>query len=258
MFKIDQVHKVLRNKAYIGVRVFSSKGGNEDEVKAVWPAIITKTQSDRLRAILTDKKRDRRQGKPNAKYLLTGGLAVWGAPTSLPTLDPALPGVMYQRFKRGVLRYDPTQGTAWITIANYLKAVMLGEALAGTALPSDLAAQSAGNRFSTQYCPGEELWLCRRGELTDTDLTLAFEPQSETVSIAPDEVLTFVELPTNAPAAVIPVQAADVSIPTTPPVPASVPTPSPTSSPTPRPTRTPTSRIGSAQRLSASSEFSQP
>ena len=70
MFKIDQVHKVLRNKAYIGVRVFSSKGGNEDEVKAVWPAIIDTETFERVQALLT-KNRHRKRTHLNQRYPFT-------------------------------------------------------------------------------------------------------------------------------------------------------------------------------------------
>lgn len=70
MFKIDQVHKVLRNKAYIGVRVFSSKGGSEDEVKAVWPAIIDIETFDRVQALLT-KNRHRKRTHLDQRYPFT-------------------------------------------------------------------------------------------------------------------------------------------------------------------------------------------
>lgn len=70
VFKIDQVHKVLRNKAYIGVRVFSTKGGNEDEVKAVWPAIVDEETFDRVQALLT-KNRHRKRTHLDQRYPFT-------------------------------------------------------------------------------------------------------------------------------------------------------------------------------------------
>ncbi|MGZ3806096.1 MAG: recombinase family protein, partial [Pseudobdellovibrionaceae bacterium] len=67
MFKIDQVHKVLRNKTYIGVRVFSTKGGHDDEVKAVWPAIIDEDTFDRTQTLLK-KNRHRKRTHLDQRY----------------------------------------------------------------------------------------------------------------------------------------------------------------------------------------------
>ncbi len=39
MFRIDMVHKIIKNKTYIGVRVFKTKSGNE-ETKGIWQPVV--------------------------------------------------------------------------------------------------------------------------------------------------------------------------------------------------------------------------
>ncbi len=106
-------------------------------------------------------------------------LEVWGAPISQPIADPANPNFIYQRFQRGIMHYDASTGTTQgILLADYLKSLLLGPALAptyGASLPPDLAAQAQGSRFFGQFCPGAAGWLCRANDLPGTDLTFAFE-----------------------------------------------------------------------------------
>jgi hypothetical protein len=101
----------------------------------------------------------------------TGGLGIWGAPTSQPAPDPNNANFIYQRFQRGITQYIGGSGTFSILLADYLKDIIINQNL-----PLDLSQESAESRFRTQYCPGLPQWLCRPAELPGTDLTFAFVP----------------------------------------------------------------------------------
>lgn len=78
IFKIDQVHKVLRNKAYAGVRVFSTKDGKTEETQAVWPAIIDEMTFIRVQELLTSN-RYRKRSHLDQRYPFTiSGLCYCG------------------------------------------------------------------------------------------------------------------------------------------------------------------------------------
>lgn len=101
------------------------------------------------------------------------GLEVWGFPTSRAQFDPNNRNFIYQRFQRGIMHFDATTGTVGaILIGDAFKAVITGQHL-----PPDLASQMEDSRFFRQYCPGRPRSLCRPNALSNTDLTLAFEPQ---------------------------------------------------------------------------------
>ena len=106
-------------------------------------------------------------------------LEIWGAPISRPQPDPSNTNFIYQRFQRGIMHYTASQGTRGILLADYLKQIILGPTLPGGApnqtLPPDLAQQAQGSKYFAQYCPGGTRWECRPNDLTDTDLTFAFE-----------------------------------------------------------------------------------
>lgn len=111
------------------------------------------------------------QADPNFAALVN--LQVWGFPTSGPTADPNNRSFIYQRFQRGIMHFDGTNGsTRGILLADWFKSIVTGRNL-----PVDLAGQAQGSRFRQQYCPGAQAWLCRPQELPATDLTFAFEPQ---------------------------------------------------------------------------------
>jgi hypothetical protein len=99
----------------------------------------------------------------------TGGLTTWGAPISQPAPDPANGNFIYQRFQRGIMHYIAGTGTESILLADYLKAILMGQNV-----PADLQAQSSESRYFAQYCPGNAMWLCRPNDLPATDLTYAF------------------------------------------------------------------------------------
>jgi hypothetical protein len=122
-------------------------------------------------------------------------LEVWGAPISQPARDPSNPDFIYQRFQRGIMHFQASRGvTEGILLADYFKAILLGPEQAGSSLPADLREQARSSRFFDQYCPGRTRWLCRPEDLTDTDLSFAFDQVSTPTR--------FIATPTTTPAPV--------------------------------------------------------
>jgi hypothetical protein len=120
--------------------------------------------------------------EPGAAAL--AGLALWGFPTSQPAVDPANPGVVSQRFQRGVMQFDAAAGqTRGLPVGDHLRHLMLGDTAEDG--PSG-GAEPAGGRVARQYCRESPGWLCRPGELPATDLGAAFEPESDR-SVADDD-----------------------------------------------------------------------
>lgn len=60
IFRIEQIHKVLRNKAYVGIRVFNDKEGNICESRAVWPPIIDEIAFTRVQKLLSSNRHRKR------------------------------------------------------------------------------------------------------------------------------------------------------------------------------------------------------
>jgi hypothetical protein len=107
---------------------------------------------------------------PNLLGLMN--LEAWGAPISRPMSDPTNPSFIYQRFQRGIMHYDASNGVArGILLADYVKQILRN----ATELPADLRMQAQGSHYFAQYCPGNTNWLCRPDGLPATDLTFAFE-----------------------------------------------------------------------------------
>jgi len=99
-------------------------------------------------------------------------LEIWGVPTSQPTPDPANGGFIYQRFQRGIMHFDTSCNcTQGILVGEYLKSVMTNKSL-----PPDLAEDMRNSRFFNQYDPAAPNWVRRPAELSNTNLTNAFEP----------------------------------------------------------------------------------
>jgi hypothetical protein len=71
ILKIDLLYRILRNKAYVGVRVYRSKGGT-DESPAVWQPIIDPATFERASRKLTDNCSRRKTHWNKFPYLLTG------------------------------------------------------------------------------------------------------------------------------------------------------------------------------------------
>jgi site-specific DNA recombinase len=74
LFRIDSIHHILRNKTYIGVRVFNSKAGVQ-EAKAAWePIIDEETFQLAQRLLQKNRYRKRSHGDNRHPYLLSGHL----------------------------------------------------------------------------------------------------------------------------------------------------------------------------------------
>jgi hypothetical protein len=101
-------------------------------------------------------------------------LEIWGMPTSKPLVDPNNSNFVYQRFQRGVMHFDASAGhtTRRLLLGDYFKGVMTGQNL-----PDDLDLAARGSCFYGQYDRSRPLHLDRPEELTETDLTEAFEPE---------------------------------------------------------------------------------
>lgn len=71
-FTVDNLHKMIRNKAYLGIKTYSAKG-EETEVKAVWDAIIDEVTFKRANDLLTKNRSRYKPVKENRHpYLLSG------------------------------------------------------------------------------------------------------------------------------------------------------------------------------------------
>jgi hypothetical protein len=100
------------------------------------------------------------------------GIEVWGFPTSRPAPDPADPSVVYQRFQRGVMKYDARCGCVErVAIGPLFKAMLTGQGL-----PADVAGQLTDPTFSGRLAPSR-----LRGSdvltLSETWALLAMEPR---------------------------------------------------------------------------------
>ncbi len=71
IIRFDSVYRILRNRAYLGIRVYRGKTGWE-ETKATWPAIIDKTTFDRVQKILTANCNRRKTHKNKYPFTLSG------------------------------------------------------------------------------------------------------------------------------------------------------------------------------------------
>ncbi len=101
-FTFDNLHAILKNHIYLGLKKYSA-GGENKLVKAVWPAIIDQTTFDRVQDLL---KKNKSRKKPHSKrrwpYLLSGilfckkcgdrlaGKSAWGRAGKIPYYEHAL------------------------------------------------------------------------------------------------------------------------------------------------------------------------
>lgn len=69
--RLENVYRILSNKTYIGVRVFSTKTGVE-ETKAVWPAIVDKDIFNKVQKLLKENCSRRKTHENKYPYLLSG------------------------------------------------------------------------------------------------------------------------------------------------------------------------------------------
>lgn len=95
-FLFESLQKILRNKAYVGIRVYRTNEGLK-ETKAAWPAIVDDITFERVQEILTKNYRRKKPTKPNRyPYQLTSlivcgvcgdrlcGKSAWGKRKKIP------------------------------------------------------------------------------------------------------------------------------------------------------------------------------
>ena len=86
-------------------------------------------------------------GDCQAQLLPGFDLEMWGLPTSMPAVDPNNHNFIYQRFQRGVMMYDASNGTTQgVLFGQYLKDIMVG-----CARPTDLCSIAATNPLWSLY-----------------------------------------------------------------------------------------------------------
>ncbi|MGE3682933.1 MAG: recombinase family protein [Bdellovibrionales bacterium] len=73
IFTIDNLQAMLRNRAYMGVKVFTHKG-RKQEVEAAWPAIIDRDTFLRVNEVLDKNKRSNKNTMENRYPFLLSGL----------------------------------------------------------------------------------------------------------------------------------------------------------------------------------------
>lgn len=86
-------------------------------------------------------------GNCQAQLLPGMDLEMWGLPTSMPAVDPNNHNFVYQRFQRGVMMYDASNGTTnGVLFGQYLKDIMIG-----CTKPADLCGIATGNPLWDLY-----------------------------------------------------------------------------------------------------------
>jgi hypothetical protein len=77
------------------------------------------------------------------------GLELWGYPTSRPAADPSNPDVVYQRFQRGVMRYDASCGC----VERVQVGVLFKALLTDQPVPADVVGQWTDPTFVARLRP---------------------------------------------------------------------------------------------------------
>jgi hypothetical protein len=141
-------------------------------------------------------------------FAANGQVSTFGMPVSRTF---TLLGCRVQIFQRSVVQVCPDEQARALDVlepelfpyanleGQFFKAVLLGEPRVGPEFEPDFAEWAYASRFFAQYCPDADGWLCRGGELPDSDLTLAFDPQSDIAPNVPNEGVPPAEPPVPTP-----------------------------------------------------------
>ncbi len=114
------------------------------------------------------------EGNRNQDLLPLLNLELWGLPTSAPAYDPANHSFVYQRFQRGIMHYDASNGaTQGLLLGDYFKSILTGQNL-----PADVENQAVSSPFFRQYDAAMNSGPLRPSALPGSDLTHAFEAGS--------------------------------------------------------------------------------
>ena len=71
-FSVSNLHPILRNKAYVGIREFVDKKGNLCETKAVWTPIVDEITFNKVQKLLTENKSYHKSSNPKRyPYMLS-------------------------------------------------------------------------------------------------------------------------------------------------------------------------------------------
>lgn len=112
------------------------------------------------------------EGTVPPNLVTLANLEIWGAVISPPAYDPTNQGFVYQRYQRGIMHYrQECRCTEGLLMAEWFKTL-----ITGVGLPADLAAQAADSVWIRQYNNTHELGLSRPGQLPNTNMRFAFEP----------------------------------------------------------------------------------
>jgi len=111
------------------------------------------------------------KGGGNPNFLPGISLEMWGIPTSAPAADPNNGNFVYQRFQRGTMHYDKSNGlTQGLLMADYFKSIITGQNL-----PPDLDGQAKSSPFYKQYNNANANGLNRPDQMPNSNLKDAFE-----------------------------------------------------------------------------------
>lgn len=122
-------------------------------------------------------------GDGNEALLPAINLEIWGLPTSKPAFDPRNHSFVYQRFQRGILHYDATNGlTQGLLLGDYFKSIITGRGL-----PPDLESQASDSRFYRQYDRGKTGHTARPQLLPGSNLVGAFDLDVPVEIVNPEE-----------------------------------------------------------------------
>lgn len=78
-FTVGNLQYLLRNKAYIGIRVFTERGGEKNETQASWPAIVHPALFKQTQEILTANHRRTKPAQEERFPYILSGLVYCGA-----------------------------------------------------------------------------------------------------------------------------------------------------------------------------------
>ena len=112
-------------------------------------------------------------GSNDPAVVAMANVELWGAPISPPTPAEHHPGVVYQRYQRQIMVYDPTCNCVTTPVlARYLKDIIMGNPL-----PADLQTAVQSRPLYRQYAPGQPRAVRDPALMPSTDLSTAFLPE---------------------------------------------------------------------------------
>ncbi len=163
-----------------------------------WNGIGTNFLKTFLKAVTFDEAFP--DGRGDVALLPTMSLEVWGVTTSAPAYDPGNDKFVYMRYQREVMHHDRNTGlTQGLLLADYFKSI-----ITGVAIPFDLQVNAANSRFYLQYDKTKPGSLRRADLLPATDMTNAFEKETDGTPTPTPTPPSVSPTPTRTPTAVVP------------------------------------------------------